>query len=138
MASPELIANSPIPGTEPAIGTLTAAITSTPAPGTVETIKTQSVQLPALQPTPGQFRIRIDAELMLVTAGQNTTTGPNGGQVEYSWAQSDLLPSVTPELYDMEWEIEYLETGGVKHLQTVPNRVYKLLEVVADLGGVVG
>jgi len=67
-----------------------------------------------------------------------SSTGPAAGQVEYSWAQSDLLPSVTPELYDMEWEIEYLETGGVKREQTVPNKIYKLLEVKADLGGVVG
>jgi hypothetical protein len=69
----ELIANSAVPGTEPPIGTLTVALGSAAA-GTVTTIKTQAVALPALQVAGGQYRIRIDSEILLVTAGQNTTT----------------------------------------------------------------
>jgi hypothetical protein len=69
----ELIANSAVPGTEPPIGTLTAAL-ATAAAFSTGTIKTQPVPLPDLQVAGGQYRIRIDSELLLVTAGQTTTS----------------------------------------------------------------
>lgn len=63
-----------------------------------------------------------------------SSSGPTAGQVEYSWHQTDLEPTLTPERYKIEWEIEWPETAGVKRFQTVPNSKYRTLEVIADLG----
>jgi hypothetical protein len=49
-----------------------------------------------------------------------SSSGPNAGQVEYAWHQTDLEPSTTPEKYNIEFEIEWPETAGVKRFQTVP------------------
>lgn len=65
----ELIANSPTPGSVAAITTLAAAITSTAA-----TTLTTSAAAPAALQAPGQFRIVIDSEIMIVTGGASTTT----------------------------------------------------------------
>jgi lysophospholipase L1-like esterase len=69
VALPELLANSPTPGTAGAETTLAAAITST----TATTISTAAPARPVLQ-VAGQFRLEIDAEVMLVTGGSSTTT----------------------------------------------------------------
>jgi hypothetical protein len=69
MALPELIINPATPGTAAALTTLGAAVSST----TATTISTAAPATTAYQ-APGQFRILIDSEIMLVTAGANTTS----------------------------------------------------------------
>jgi|ERR1035437_3238014 hypothetical protein len=74
----ELIANSPTLGSASPITTLAAAITTTPAQGTVETCTTNAAAQTTLRG--GQFRATlVDAsgvprEIILVTSGQNGTT----------------------------------------------------------------
>ena len=69
MALPELIANSPTPGSNVPITTLAAAITTTGA-----TTITTAAAAPAALQAAGQFRIVVDSEIMLVTAGASGTT----------------------------------------------------------------
>lgn len=69
MALPELIANSPIPGSDVPIVTLGAAITTTS-----QTTITVSAPAPSVLQAEGQFRIVVDSEIMLVTGGATTTT----------------------------------------------------------------
>lgn len=71
---PELFANPPTPGqTTPwVLATLTAAITTTPAAGTVESWAVSASAPAQLQGLVGQFRVVIDSEVMIVTA---TPTG---------------------------------------------------------------
>jgi len=66
----ELIANSPAPGTRAAITTLAADISTTN--GT--TITTAGAAPTVLQTSGGQFRIVIDSEVMIVTAGASGTS----------------------------------------------------------------
>lgn len=68
MALPELVANSTTPGSVVALGTLTAE-----AAKGAGTLKVSSAAPTALQAT-GQFRVVIDKEIFLVTAGGATTT----------------------------------------------------------------
>jgi hypothetical protein len=69
MAAPELFANSPVPGSLIPITTLGTAVTTT---GTT-TITTTGAAPASLQ-LPGQFRIVIDSEIMIVTAGASGTS----------------------------------------------------------------
>lgn len=60
-----------------------------------------------------------------------TSTGAKAGQVEASWGQTTL---VELGVWNVEFEIEWAESGGVKRYQTVPNEGYRSIEVIADLG----
>jgi hypothetical protein len=81
----ELIANTPTPGTAAVLTTLAAAITTTGA----TTITSNAAALAALQG--GQFRILIDTEYMLVTAGQSGTSWTVTRGVEGSTAATHLI-----------------------------------------------
>lgn len=69
MTTPELIANSPVPGLEVAITTVQTLIN----PGD-PTIAVNSPAPTPLQASPGQFRIVVDNEIMIVTAGASGTS----------------------------------------------------------------
>lgn len=68
MALPELFANSPTPGALAPITTLSGAVAAT-----ATTLPTSGPAPTALQGS-GQFRIVVDSEIMLVTAGAATTS----------------------------------------------------------------
>lgn len=64
MALPELVANSPTPGSVVALGTLSAAMTDT----TGLSMSTSVVAPTALRAATGQFRVVVDSEVMLIAA----------------------------------------------------------------------
>ena len=108
----ELIANSPTLGSASPITTLAAAITTTPAPGTVETCTTNAAAAPALQG--GQFRATlvdtsgVPREIILVMSGQNGTTWtitrgvegstpvahPVGASIYHIWTAAGLAGAI--------------------------------------------
>jgi hypothetical protein len=123
MSLPELIANSPIPGTSPALASLTSAITTTGA----TTIKTTAAA-PALLQSTGQFRIIVDSEIMLVTGGASTTTWtPVVRGVEGSTAATHLVGA--PIYHDITREallniiIGLAVTSKVKNLGSVSGSI---------------
>jgi hypothetical protein len=74
MTLTELIANSPTPGSSLPITTLAAAVTTTPAAGTIETWTYVSAPPADLQTTDGQYRFTIDSEICIdVTGGGGTS-----------------------------------------------------------------
>ncbi len=68
MSNPELIANSPTPGSVAAIATLASPVSTTPAPGTVETWTFNSAPPAALQAA-GQYRFTVDSEICIDVTG---------------------------------------------------------------------
>jgi hypothetical protein len=68
MALPELLANSPVPGTREPVATLTAELKNEAGALTLEL----SGELPAVLHGPGQTRLTIDHEVVLVTAASGT------------------------------------------------------------------
>jgi hypothetical protein len=69
MALPELFANSPTPGQNVSLTTLNAAVTTTNA-----TTITTLAAAPAVLQGAGQFRVIIDSEILIVTAGATGTS----------------------------------------------------------------
>ncbi len=73
MALPELIANSPTPGSFVPITTLNAAVSTTPAANTQETW-TFAGSPPSALSTAGQFRFVVDSEILLDITGATGTS----------------------------------------------------------------
>ena len=97
----ELFANPSVPGVAGAMATLAAAITTTPAAGTVETITTSGPASAALQAT-GQFRVLAEAEILLVTGGAATTT----------WTVKRGAESSTPATHASGTPLNHVVTAG--------------------------
>lgn len=68
MTLPELLANSPVPGSREPVATLTAELKNEAGALTLEL----SAELPTILHGPGQTRLIIDSEIMLVTAASGT------------------------------------------------------------------
>ena len=68
MSNPEIIANSPVPGTDSPVASLGAAVTTTPAAGTVETWTFNSAPPTALQAA-GQWRFVVGSEICIDVTG---------------------------------------------------------------------
>jgi len=94
MSLPELFANSSIPGEVVPIATLSASITAEQTTITVSSVPPANLQ------NPGQFRILIGHEIILVTGGNNSTTwnvirGSEGSEAQIHSIDSPIYHIMT-------------------------------------------